>query len=176
MGTKALVIIDMQKGLLPSGDEDAEALVDRIAELATRLRRKQVPIFFIQHCGPEGHPLHPHEPGHSIHAALLVEPGDVVLKKRFCDSFLETELASTLSELKVNQLIITGCTTEFCVDTTIRSALARGFSTVVPKDGHTTFNRQHVSAQTIIDHHNALWENFISPAGAARLTHCAGIS
>jgi nicotinamidase-related amidase len=37
---------------------------------------------------------------------------------------------------------VTGCATDECVDTTARSALARGYSTIVPEDGHTTADRR----------------------------------
>jgi nicotinamidase-related amidase len=175
MSSSALLIVDMQEGLFSPACHGSKALVQRLADLAARLRDKRLPIIFIQHCGSEDHPLHPSAPGHAIVGGLPVQPGDLIIKKRFCDSFLETPLASTLSELELGEVIITGCATEFCVDTTIRSALARGFATVVPEDGHTTFDRENVSARMVIEHHNALWANFISPAGAARLTRCEDI-
>ena len=67
----------------------------------------------------------------------------------------------------IDRLIITGWATDYCVDTTVRSALARGYPTVVPSDGHTAANRPHLPAEKIIEHHNAIWADFIAPGGPA---------
>lgn len=172
---QALLIVDMQQGLFLTPRHDADALVSRINALAARLRSKQLPIIFIQHCGPSGDALHPSQPGHALHRNLVVEPTDTIIKKESCDAFLNTELASALAELDVDELIVTGCATDFCVDTTIRSALARGIPTIVPEDGHTTFDRPYLSFTKVIEHHNNVWASFISPAGPARLSRCGAL-
>lgn len=100
---------------------------------------------------------------------------DRIVVKESCDAFLNTKLSEVLESLDVKRLIITGCATEYCVDTTVRSALAKGFQTVVPSDGHTTADRAHLNARQIITHHNAIWADFLSPAGAAQVLPCARI-
>jgi nicotinamidase-related amidase len=148
----------------------------RLNELAARLRAKGTPIIFIQHCGPQGDDLHPSQPGHAIHEVLTVAPSDNIITKASCDAFLDSDLAGALATLEIGELIVTGCATDFCVDTTIRSSLARGYRTIVPEDGHTTGDRPYLSAQKIIEHHNAIWANFISPVGPAHLTRCRRIT
>ena len=100
---------------------------------------------------------------------------DRTVRKTSCDSFLHTDLDDVLKRIGTRELIITGCATDFCVDTTVRSALARGYRTIVPSDGHTTADRPHLKATQIIAHHNAIWSDFISPAGAAIVRPCAEI-
>jgi nicotinamidase-related amidase len=172
VGRQALLIVDMQEGLFAGPRHDADGLLSRLDALAKRLRRKGVPVIFIQHCGPEGDALHPSQPGHAIHHSLTVEVTDTTIAKASCDAFLDTALADTLARLNVDELIVTGCATDFCVDTTIRAALARGYRTIVPEDGHTTGDRPYLTAVKVIEHHNAVWANFISPAGAAVLSRC----
>jgi len=84
--------------------------------------------------------------------SLDVEAGDEIVRKSSCDSFLHTRLDA----LEPARLIVTGSATDFCVDITIRSALGRGWPTVVPADGHTTRDRPHLDAPAIIAHHNAI--------------------
>ena len=100
---------------------------------------------------------------------------DLVVHKTSCDAFLDTDLAALLEQNGVGRVIVTGCATDYCVDTTIRSALARGYPTIVPSDGHTTADRSYLPAQKIIEHHNFVWSDFISPAGAATVVPCADI-
>jgi len=172
MGKQALLVVDMQQGLLAGPRHDAAGLLARLNDLAARLRARGAPVIFIQHCGPDGDDLHPSQPGHAIHQALAVEASDTIITKACCDAFLGIRLADVLAELAVGELVVTGCATDFCVDTTIRSALGRGYTTIVPEDGHTTGDRPYLSAQKVIEHHNAIWANFISPVGPARLTRC----
>lgn len=171
----ALIVIDMQQGSFSQETPryDADGLVRRINELAARVRDKQGIVVFVQHDGPEGDPHHPDAPGWHLLPELEVKEGDRFVRKTACDSFLSTDLENLLWAASIEHLIITGCATEYCVDTTVRSALARGYRTTVPEDGHTTAERAHLSARDIIVHHNATWADFISPAGPATVRPAA---
>lgn len=176
MHKRALLIVDVQAGLFSTPPHDAEALIARLNRLAMRMRTIGAPVIFIQHCGPEGDPLHPSQAGHAVHPDLAVEANDICIAKDSCDAFLNTTLEAALSAAKVSEVIVTGFATEFCVDTTVRSALAHGFKTFVPEDGHTTSGRSHLAASKIIEHHNETWRWLISPAGPAHITRCADLS
>lgn len=172
MSRQALLIIDMQRGLFTIPRHDTDGLVSRINELSARMRAKRSLVIFVQHCGPEGDELHPLHHGHALHGDLITDPNDTIIKKSYCDAFLKTNLASTLLKSKIEEVVITGTATDFCVDTTIRSALANGYTTVVPEDGHTTADRPYMPTQKVIEHHNFVWAHLISPAGSVRLTRC----
>jgi nicotinamidase-related amidase len=86
-----------------------------------------------------------------------------VVHKHACDAFYETSLADVLAAHQARELIVTGCATDFCVDTTVRAAASRDYEVVVVEDGHTTADRPHVDAVGVIRHHNWLWENLIHP-------------
>ena len=65
---------------------------------------------------------------------------------------------------------MTGCATDFCVDTTVRAAASRDYEVVVVEDGHTTADRPHVDAVSVIRHHNWLWQNLIHPRVRIQVT------
>ena len=173
----ALLIIDMQQGSFTatSPKHDAEALVERLNTLGDAVREAGGTIIFIQHDGPEDDPHHPDLPGWHLLPALRVREHDVFIRKRSGDAFLHTGLDDLLRTCAISRLIITGSATDYCVDTTIRSALARGYTTIAPSDGHTTSNRPHLSAEKIIAHHNAIWSDFIAPNGHATVCRCAEV-
>jgi len=172
----ALIITDMQQGLFSAPKHDAAGLVTRLNQLARRIRAASGIVIFIQHEGLAGDAFEPQSPGWQLLSDLVVEPNDVIVSKKSCDAFLNTKLADLLRTNGVDRLVITGCATDYCVDTTIRSALARGYATVVPADGHTVSDRPHMSAEKIIAHHNAIWADFIAPRGPAVISRCADIS
>lgn len=65
---------------------------------------------------------------------LAPEPGDVVVSKHRYSGFYETELDDVLRGLGVTHLIVTGCTTSVCVESTVRDATFRDYSCVVLED------------------------------------------
>ncbi|GHD54173.1 isochorismatase [Thalassobaculum fulvum] len=173
----ALIVIDMQQGSFTAASprHDTAGLVQRLNRLATAVRGAGGLVVFVQHDGPEGDPHHPDAPGWHLLADLEVRDGDVVVRKTACDSFLGTTLDRVLADNRIERLIVTGCATDYCVDTTVRSALARGIPTLVPSDGHTTADRPHLPAAKIIEHHNAVWADFIAPGGPATVCPCAEV-
>ena len=58
---------------------------------------------------------------------------DVIYKTRF-SGFFETDLDERLKKLGVTHLIITGCTTSICVDSTVRDAMFRDYLCVLLAD------------------------------------------
>jgi ureidoacrylate peracid hydrolase len=69
-----------------------------------------------------------------ILAELTPDPGDVVLYKHRFSGFFETELDAVLRRLGTRHLIITGCTTSICVESTIRDAMFRDYSCILLED------------------------------------------
>jgi nicotinamidase-related amidase len=177
MTASALIIIDMQIGSFTAATPrfDAGGLVARLNSLAERVRQNDGLVVYIRHDGPDGDPHHPSQPGWHLLPALKVHESDKIIAKAACDSFLDTELADVLTAHGIGHLIITGCATDYCVDTTVRSALARGYRTTAPSDGHTTADRAHLDAQQIIAHHNAIWADFIAPKGPALVCPCGDV-
>ena len=175
--TDALIVIDMQQG--PFGDtplwHDPAGLVGRLNRLADAVRTTGGAVIFIQHAGPPGDPHHPDSPGWRFLSDLDVRPVDTVIRKESCDAFLHTSLEAFLRARAIDRLIVTGWATDYCVDTTVRSALARGYPTIVPSDGHTTSDRPHLTATKIIEHHNAIWADFLAPRGPALICSCADV-
>lgn len=168
----ALIVIDMQRALFASPKHDAPGTVARINRLAERVRAADGVVVWVQHCGPEGDAFDPAQPGWRLLAELQPQAADLFIRKTNCDAFLDTDLAEKLAAENTGRLIVTGCATDFCIDTTIRSALARRFPTIVPVDGHTTSDRLHLPAIKVMEHHHAIWSDFISPVGPATLTRC----
>jgi ureidoacrylate peracid hydrolase len=57
----------------------------------------------------------------------------IVYKHRF-SGFFETELDAVLKRLGIKYLVVTGCTTSVCVESTVRDAMFRDYSCVLLED------------------------------------------
>jgi len=65
---------------------------------------------------------------------LKPEPGDITLYKTRFSGFYQTNLDSILKGLGARSLIVTGCTTSVCVESTIRDAVFRDYSPILLSD------------------------------------------
>lgn len=72
--------------------------------------------------------------GTDIVPELKPQPGDIVMYKTRFSGFFKTELDSLLKQLGKKYLIITGCTTSICVESTVRDAMFRDYSSIVLED------------------------------------------
>ena len=173
----ALLVIDMQRASFGRPDPfyDGPNLVERISLLAERVRAASGRVFIVRFSGPAGTPYSPDSEGWKLVPGLRVEPNDVHVSKPASDAFQETELDTILGTPDETTVIVTGCDTEFCVDSTVRSALAHGYRVIVPEDGHSLVDREHLTAEQIIRHHNAIWSTPGALVGSVRVCKCSDI-
>lgn len=158
---RALLVVDVQVGIIDgfSAYRGAEVL-ERINTLLARARSSGTPVIYVQHNGGDDHPLKPNTPAWQIHPAIKPLDTELIINKHSSDSFFETLLTSELEMRGIKNLVVTGCMTEYCVDTACRSAVAHGYDVTLASDAHTTIDNAVLKAEQIIAHHNALLNGF----------------
>ncbi len=175
--SRAVLVIDVQRGLCEGEYEtfQSKQTIARINLVTSKARVAGVPVVIIQHESKSG-PFTYGSQGWELAPSLHTAGTDLFLRKTATDSFHLTELAALLKRHSVTDLVICGMQSDFCVDTTIRRALALGYPVVLVSDGHTTVNNKHLLAAQIIEHHNETLSNISSFGPVVRLENALEVT
>ena len=153
---RALLIIDLQAIMFDPTNPvyQATTLLAKVQSLIERAHHAALPVIYIQHNGKPDGVLAPNSPAWQIQAEIFPKPDELVVQKHFWDAFQATTLDAELSRRGIKELIVAGCQTEFCVDTTCRRAFSLGYQVTLLEDAHSTWNGPVISGVAKIAHHN----------------------
>jgi nicotinamidase-related amidase len=143
MAQKALLIIDVQKGLFARKIRiyHAEEMLANICLLAGQAHQVGVPVIYVQHTNstmPQG------TDGWMLHPRLQPLESDLFVYKERGSAFEMTVLNGLLHTLNIHELIITGLVTHGCIKAACLDAAKLGYSVTLVSDGNSTFNPKPV--------------------------------
>lgn len=154
---QALIVLYMQNGWFhaPQPPFEAHQLLQKINQLIDYAHLKQIPVFAIRHVGSDHTPLASTSPLTQFIAELNIDHDlNQVLEKTCPNCFFQTDLEQRLKSLNIQELIVCGLKTEFCIDSTCRAAKDLGFKVQLISDAHSTVDSAVLTAQRIIQHHH----------------------
>ena len=104
---------------------------------------------------------------------------ELLIHKRYGDSFEATALESELAALGVGRVIVTGAQTDACIRSTLHGAFTRGYDTLLVSDAHTTDDYSEYglpTADKVIAHTNMYWKWQSAPGRTAGVVNTAEVS
>lgn len=149
---QTLLIVDAQVNQFepPMAVHDGPLILGRLKSLVKRARSAGVPVAFIQNDGGEVDPDFPGTSGWALHPELLPIGSEKVYRKSTTDSFHETGLLEDLRAAGIEDLVIAGMQSNYCIDATTRRAVQEGFNVTLVSDAHSTFSFTEEPASAII--------------------------
>jgi len=159
----ALLVIDMQKGFCDPesqmekagiGTENQRAILPAVLRLVDLARERGLPILWSQqiHYPEDVTRRRRRIPSHIDkqnwapclrdtwevdfvdEVVEAIRPEDMIVEKHRASVFFETTLDTKLRMHGIEQIIISGCNTDFCVETTIRDGYYRDMDVIVVRD------------------------------------------
>lgn len=165
----ALLIVDVQNdfcaadGMMGLTGMDLSSInpaVDQMIRLAGSARQNGVPVIFVRLItapetdspallalyerlgyGPEGAAICRRGTFGADYYRLAPESSDLVVDKQRYSGFVGTNLELMLSKANIRKLVVTGVTTECCVDSTVRDAFMRDYETFVVSDACAAYEK-----------------------------------
>ena len=162
MSNRGLIVIDVQNIFFNDADAklyNADEVVANINDLIENARQNNVKIFFVRH---EADYMKNGSVEWEIYDAIDARKTDFYVEKKTPDSFYETRLQELLEREAVGEIYLCGFQTEYCIDTTCRSAFGRKIKAFLVEDAHSTFDAKFIKAENIIKHHNKIIGNWFA--------------
>ncbi|WP_225833824.1 cysteine hydrolase family protein [Streptomyces sp. NK08204] len=172
----ALLVIDVQNGVVVPGSWNRDAVIANINTLIDKARAEGVPVVWVQHQDEE---LVPGSDIWEYVPELKRLDTEALVHKRYRDSFEDTDLESVLAARKVGRLVVTGAQTDFCVRSTLHGALARGYDATLVADAHTTEDLTEYGApapEQVIAHTNFYWSGQHAPGRRGGTVNTADVT
>jgi nicotinamidase-related amidase len=162
----ALLVVDVQNGVVQAA-HSRDAVVAKVNRLVDKARQAEVPVVWVQHCGPE---LVKGAEAWDLVPELVPAEGEPRIEKQYGDSFEDTDLEEVLAGLQVGRLMVAGAQTDACIRSTLHGALVRGYDAVLVSDAHTTEDLSQWGApppDQVIAHTNLYWRYQTAPGRTA---------
>ena len=113
----ALLVVDVQNGVVASAHQ-RDAVVATIGNLVAKARREGVPVVWVQHNSKE---LARGSDAWRIVPELAPGASEPLIEKRYGDSFEDTTLETTLTDLGVGRLVVAGAETDSVASSVVSS-------------------------------------------------------
>jgi nicotinamidase-related amidase len=150
--TSALLVMDVQQGIVERYGEEAAALLERLASAVAAARAAGVAVIYVRVAFRPGFPevssdnrtfaalstlggFGDDDPQTQIHPAIAPRPGDLVVVKKRISAFAGSDLGLILRAKRIDTLVLTGIATSGVVLSTLREAADRDYRLVVLADG-----------------------------------------
>jgi nicotinamidase-related amidase len=147
----ALLVMDVQNGIVESFVEHAEPFLSELAETIAAARASDVPVIYVRIAFRDGTPevsprsktfaaragsdaMSETSAATQVHDAVAPQAGDIVVMKKRVSAFIGSDLDVVLRSLDIDSLVLTGIATRGVVLSTLRQAADLDFGLTVLQD------------------------------------------
>ncbi len=146
---RALLVIDMQRGLLNRDVYDKETMIANIRSLMESFHRARQPVILVRHANDTF--LRKGSPDWEVSEELPSSQGDIVIDKTHGSVFREKPFLTFLKENGITSLVVAGLVSNGCIRAACLDGVRLGYELILVADGHSTFSK---GGKTIVEQWN----------------------
>lgn len=152
MATTALLVMDVQNGIVDRLGDRASALLDTLDLATTAARANDLPVVYVRVAFRRDSPeisarnrtfsalagrggMAIDDPSTQIHERVAPQPGEIVVVKKRVSAFAGSDLDVVLRAIDATSLVLAGISTSGVVLSTLRQAADLDFGLSVLRDG-----------------------------------------
>ena len=160
-GVQALLVLDMQYGLLQRNVFNKQQLIKNVNSLLDFFHNREKPVFLIRHTNTSFSAEN--TDNWQIDSEIMSADTDILLNKIHSSVFKEKQFASLLQKNNITSVIVTGLVSNGCVKAACLDAKLNGFNVTLISDGHSTF---HKEGKDMVNY----WNKFLHDEGIQVIT------
>lgn len=145
----ALLVVDVQTGLVESHPYHEKLFIENLKRTITYCRNNGIEVIYVRHDDGAGSELERNSAAWQIYKEIVPQNNEKIFDKTVCSSFHSTGLKEYLDEKHIENLILMGMQTEYCIDTTCKVAFEYGYRVYVPENTVATFDHPDITAETL---------------------------
>lgn len=158
---QALLVIDMQYGLLQRNVFNKQLLIKNVNTLLDHFHNKDKPIFLIRHTNTSFSAEN--TDNWQIDSNIKTADSDILLNKAHSSIFKEKQFISLLQKNNITDVVITGLVSNGCVKAACLDAKLNGLNVILISDGHSTF---HKDGENMVSY----WNKYLLNEGIGVIT------
>lgn len=141
--THGLLVVHVQNTSLPNGRSDSPAQLRFYLRMHAAARGDGPPLRYTV----------PGTPGHEFAEEFTPSAGELTVRKYRSSGFWGTNLDLVLQSNGIKTVVVAGCTTEGCVESTARDALFNNYYVVIATDCVGSDDREQHDASMLLMRH-----------------------
>lgn len=157
--TQALIVIDIQEGLVKENPFDTKNFIINTKAIIQHFRDQNIEVIFIRHSEDEGL-LAMGSDNWQVYHELKPQENEKIFNKYYNSIFKDTELKEYLNRKNITDLTFVGMQVEFCIDTSVKVGFEYGYKITIVEDAISTFDNEHLPADKILSFYKEkIWRN-----------------
>ena len=150
----ALMVIDMQEGLVKDHPYNERKVIENIKKLLKTARENNLEIVYVRHDDGQGTDLAYGTDAWQVYSEIKPEKGEYIVEKTYNSAFHKTDLREYLNSKNIDTVILTGMQTEYCIDATLKSAFDYEYEIIIPEETNTTFDNEYMTGGNLYEFYN----------------------
>ena len=150
----ALMVIDMQEGLVKDHPYNERKVIENIKKLLKTARENNLEIVYVRHDDGQGTDLAYGTDAWQVYSEIKPEKGEYIVEKTYNSAFHKTDLREYLTNKNIDTLVLTGMQTEYCIDATLKSAFDYEYEIIIPEETNTTFDNEYMTGGNLYEFYN----------------------